>query len=146
MTIKDTNVELKITQIIREDADNLYGFLDINEKLMFDSLIKTNGIGPKAALAVCSTYTPKSFASILMTSDISSLKRVPGIGPKSASRILVEMNGTFIVDDSNSPTHIREATMALTNLGFKKDAINKVLAKCSSTNTSDLLKEALKKL
>jgi Holliday junction DNA helicase RuvA len=141
--IKESTIKLKITQIIKEDSNNLYGFVDLDEKNMFDLLIKVNGIGPKAALGVCSTFSPKTFASILMTSDIASLKRVPGVGPKSASRILVELNGTFNAD-SNKQTHIKEVTQALENLGFKKDKITKTLLKCNSTNTSDLIKEALK--
>ena len=76
------------------------------------------------------------------------LKRVPGIGPKGASRILVELSG-FIVDNSldefGSNSHL-EASLALESLGFKKDLITTVLKSCTSTNTSDLVREALKKL
>lgn len=77
------------------------------------------------------------------------LKRVPGIGPKGASRILVELSG-FVITDSettSSSTHFAtEAVMALESLGFKKDQINKVLAGCSGSDTASLVKEALKKL
>ncbi len=51
-------ITLEITEIIREDAHNLYGFLDSNEKKLFDTVIKINGVGPKVALAICSTFTP----------------------------------------------------------------------------------------
>lgn len=77
------------------------------------------------------------------------LKRVPGIGPKGASRILVELSG-FVVDkaedEGSSITNTLEASLALESLGFKKDVVSKVLKTCVSTNTSDLVKEALKKL
>lgn len=77
------------------------------------------------------------------------LKRVPGIGPKQASRILVELSG-FIIDSSsasdNGNSSALEASLALESLGFKKDVVSKVLTGCISTNTSDLVKEALKKL
>ena len=54
------DVTLQITHIIREDSQSLYGFLDINEKKLFDTVIKINGVGPKVALAICSTFTPSS--------------------------------------------------------------------------------------
>ena len=144
------DVTLQITHIIREDSQSLYGFLDINEKKLFDTVIKINGVGPKVALAICSTFTPSSFAQIVNENDISMLKRVPGIGPKGASRILVELSG-FIIDshcdsDSSVVASSIEASMALESLGFKKDLIAKVLKTCTSVSTSDLVKEALKKL
>ena len=144
------DVKLEITHIIREDAQNLYGFLDLNEKKLFDTVIKINGVGPKVALAICSTFTPNSFAQIVNENDISMLKRVPGIGPKGASRILVELSG-FIVDsndgsDDSSLSSSFEAALALESLGFKKDLVSKVLKTCVSGTTSDLVKEALKKL
>lgn len=143
-------VKLEITHIIREDSQSLYGFLDINEKKLFDTVIKINGVGPKVALAICSTFTPTSFAQIVNENDISMLKRVPGIGPKGASRILVELSG-FIVDstDGNEDSKLSssfEAALALESLGFKKDVVAKVLKTCINGNTSDLVKEALKKL
>ncbi len=148
--INDKRVKLLLTQIIREDANLLYGFIDRDEKRMFDTLLKINGVGPKVALAVCSTFTPQTFAKIISSKDVSMLKRVPGIGPKAASRILVEL-ADFIVDSSNLSTssandsNIIEATMALESLGFKKDAIKKAL-NGESGSTSELVKIALKKL
>ena len=144
------DIRLEITQIIREDSQTLYGFLDLNEKKLFDTVIKINGVGPKVALAICSTFTPISFAQIVNENDISMLKRVPGIGPKGASRILVELSG-FIIDssdgsDDSSLSSSFEAALALESLGFKKDLVSKVLKTCVSGNTSDLVREALRKL
>ncbi len=68
---------------------------------MFDTVIKINGVGPKVGLAICSTFTPTSFAQIITNHDVNMLKRVPGIGPKGASRILVELSG-FVVDGLES--------------------------------------------
>uniref|UniRef100_UPI0040483547 Holliday junction branch migration protein RuvA n=1 Tax=Aliarcobacter sp. TaxID=2321116 RepID=UPI0040483547 len=143
-------IHLEITQIIREDSNSLYGFLDSNEKKLFDTVIKINGVGPKVALAICSTFTPTSFAQIVNENDVSMLKRVPGLGPKGASRILVELSG-FIVDSTDGSENSAlsssfEAALALESLGFKKDIVSKVLKTCTSANTSDLVKEALKKL
>ena len=146
-TIDSKEVELYTTQIIREDANLLYGFANKSEKKMFDTLIEINGIGPKVALAICSTFAPDSFAKVISNKDVSMLKKVPGIGPKAASRILVEL-ADFIVDsgeiNSTSNNHI-EAIMALESLGFKKDAIEKAL-QGESGDTSALVKIALKKL
>jgi len=149
--IINDEVQLEITHIIREDSQTLYGFLDPNEKKLFDTVIKINGVGPKVALAICSTFTPTSFAQIVSENDVSMLKRVPGIGPKGASRILVELSGFIIEssDDTSSDSNVSasfEAALALESLGFKKDMVSKVLKTCVSSNTSDLVKEALKKL
>ena len=84
---------LHITQIIREDAQMLFGFLELLEKSLFERLIKINGVGPKVAMAILSTYTPQTFAKVVESNDIKSMQRVPGIGPKSAGRILVELSG-----------------------------------------------------
>ena len=134
-----------VTEVIREDTYTLYGFSDEYEKKMFDTLIKINGVGPKVALAICSTFNPSTFASIVQTKNISALKQVPGIGPKSASRILVEL-GDFNVDIEESNASISEAITALEGLGFKKDDITKVIKDISATSTEEIIKQALKKL
>jgi len=145
--IKDKRVKLNVTQIIREDTNALYGFIDHNEKKMFDTVLKINGVGPKVGLAICSTFTPETFAKVVASKDVSMLKRVPGIGPKAASRILVEL-ADFIVDGDSGESHggaLGEAIMALESLGFKKEAIQKALQGASG-NTADLVKKGLKKL
>lgn len=148
--ITEKEISLFTTFIIREDSQNLYGFLDINEKKLFDRVIKINGVGPKVALAICSTFTPSSFSQIVSSNDVSMLKRVPGIGPKGASRILVELSEFTIEgisgEENSSNANVLEASMALESLGFKKDLVSKILSTCSANNTSDLVKEALKKL
>ena len=147
--LDNKKAKLHTTQIIREDAHTLYGFVELSEKQMFDQLIKINGVGPKVGLAICSTYTPSSFVQIVEAKDVNALKRVPGIGPKGASRILVELSN-FIVDEGGSASNTSpargEASMALESLGFKKDQINKVISSIESDDTSEILKLALKKL
>ncbi len=145
--LSSERVKLYTIQVIREDAHTLYGFAEESEKQMFAQLIKINGVGPKVALAICSTYTPSSFLSIVQANDVASLKRVPGIGPKGASRILVELSN-FVVEtqgEQSSPSQA-EAAMALESLGFKKEQIIKVLAGIDSNDTGEIVKEALKKL
>jgi holliday junction DNA helicase RuvA len=139
-------VRLLTTAIYREDAQLLFGFLDENEQRMFERLIKISGVGPKVAMAVCSTFVPSTFAEVVESKDINALKRVPGIGPKSAGVIMVQLGG-FSVDMESQSAENRsfgEATQALESLGFKKDAIKKVLSKCKASDTGELVKEALK--
>ncbi|MBU1667585.1 Holliday junction branch migration protein RuvA [bacterium] len=146
--ITEPRVKLLLTQIIREDANLLFGFMEINEKKMFDTLIKINGVGPKVAMATCSTFVPATFARVVADKDVGLLKRVPGIGPKAAGRILVEL-ADFIVD-TNSNTALldngmADAMLALESLGFKKDQIKKALAGAIG-DTASLVKQGLKKL
>jgi len=131
-----------ITEIVKENEYSLYGFLDRDEKRMFDSLIKLNGVGPKVALAVCSTFTPGEFVGIVNSNDVNSLKKVPGIGPKSAKRILMEM-GDFEIQSVNP--ELNQAIMALENLGFKKADILKAVSDLSGS-VEEIIKEALKRL
>ena len=144
--INEKSVKLYTTQIIREDAQLLYGFAKRSEKKMFDTLIRINGVGPKVALAICSTFSPETFAKVVSSKDVGMLKRVPGIGPKSASRILVEL-ADFIVDGQEDAvsTAMTEAVMALESLGFKKEHIQKALSGCTG-DTGTLVKQGLKKL
>jgi Holliday junction DNA helicase RuvA len=143
-------VKLFTTQIIREDAQLLFGFLDMAEKKMFARLIKINGVGPKVAMAICSTYTPSAFATLINNKDINGVKKVPGIGPKSAGRILVELNGfdVELVSSGDAPKSLafNQASEALESLGFKKDKISKALSSCKGDDTASLVKEALKLL
>jgi holliday junction DNA helicase RuvA len=142
-------VKLFVSQIIREDAQLLFGFLDMSEKKLFQRLIKINGVGPKVGIAICSTYTPAQFAAVINNKDVKAVQKVPGIGPKSAGRILVELNGfdeDILATSSPKTQSFNEASEALESLGFKKDKISKVLSSCEGSDTASLVKEALKLL
>jgi Holliday junction DNA helicase RuvA len=144
-------VTLHTTQIIREDANLLYGFSTNAEKKFFERLIKINGVGPKVAMAICSTYTPEQFASLLHNKDVKAVQKVPGIGPKSAGRILVELNGfdeEILQNNTSSAAtqSYKEAAEALEALGFKKEKIAKALNACDGEDTASLVKGALKLL
>ena len=140
-SVKDKGL-FYITEKISENEYTLYAFIDKNEKKMFDSLIKLNGVGPKVALAICSTYTPDTFMEIIKNQNVNALKKVPGIGPKSAKRILMEM-GEFEIETTNQT--LSQALIALENLGFKKDEIIKVLQGLDGS-VEEVIKEALKRL
>ena len=148
----DGKVSLFVAHIIREDAQLLFGFLELSEKKMFQRLIKINGVGPKVAMAICSTYSPSQFAVLINNKDMNGIKKVPGIGPKSAGRILVELVGfdaELLANDSATPSSslaFSQAGEALEALGFKKEKISKILSECSGQDTASLVKEALKRL
>lgn len=139
------SIRLLTTLTIREDAWQLHGFLEASEKEMFDTLIKINGVGPKVAMAVCSTFTPVEFLQLTQTQDVTMLKKVPGIGPKSANRIMVELaNFTLPGETGTVDQTQKEAFMALEALGFKSESIQKALRQCQSNDTAELIKQALK--
>jgi len=148
-SLNSERVRLNISHIIREDAQQLYGFAQKGEKTLFEGMLKINGIGPKVALAICSTFTPEQFAGIISSKDVNALKKVPGIGPKGAARIMVELAGfdaVLLQGDTFVASASTEALMALESLGFKKEIIVSALSKCSATDTAGLVKEALKQL
>jgi Holliday junction DNA helicase RuvA len=147
-SIENEIISLATTQIIKEDSHTLFGFISESEKIMFDRVIKINGVGPSTALAICSTFTPEQFSQALIASDVNTIKKVPGIGPKSAKRILVELSDFNFQDTLSDTLSVskNEAFMALESLGFKKESIKKVLSSAKSESTSDLIKEALKQL
>lgn len=148
---KNQKITLFISEIIREDAHLLFGFFEEIEKITFERLIKINGVGPKVALAILSTYTPQAFGKIIEDKDISALQRVPGIGAKGAGKIMVDLAGFFseLMESENIPKNegIRnEALLALQTLGFKATDITKVLKTIHSSTTQEIIKEALKLL
>lgn len=139
---------LHITQIIREDAQMLFGFLEAPEKTLFERLVKINGVGPKVAMAILSTYTPQTFVKVVESHDIKSLQRVPGIGPKSAGRILVEISGWSFVEQTSIPedSRLHQVVLALESLGYKNDVIAKVTQGLQGDDVGAMVKMALKQL
>lgn len=149
---------LRTTHIVREDAQLLFGFLDKVEQSTFERLLKINGVGPKVALAILSTFSPQSFASLVQSKDIKLLQKVPGVGAKSAGKILLDLAGfcSQILQesalDSNdkmtsaNETQKAEAIAALESLGYKLSEIKKVLPQISASDTQNIIKEALRLL
>ena len=144
-SIVEDRVKLLLTQIIREDTNLLFGFLDKNEKKMFDTLIKINGIGVKVAMAICSTFSPTTFAEIIANGNSNMLKKVVGVGAKSANRILVELSDFTIDNNHNIDSSVRDAILALESLGFKSEDIQLAI-KGASGDTTSIVKYALKNL
>lgn len=149
---------LRTTHIVREDAQLLFGFLDKVEQSTFERLLKINGVGPKVALAILSTFSPQSFASLVQSKDIKLLQKVPGVGAKSAGKILLDLAGfcsqilqESALDSSDKMTSANEtqkaeAIAALESLGYKLSEIKKVLPQISASDTQNIIKEALRLL
>jgi Holliday junction DNA helicase RuvA len=85
------SIGLHIHTVVREDALLLYGFLDRQERTLFRALIKVNGVGPKMAMAILSSITPNDFIQCIRQENAAFLTKLPGIGKKTAERLLVEM-------------------------------------------------------
>lgn len=128
-------VELHTHFVVREDAQLLYGFLGVKERDIFRELLKISGVGPKVALAILSTFTAKDFFSCIASEDMAQLVAVPGIGKKTAERLMVEMKNRFAdqvsgVDDQlggQEASIKQDATDALQALGYKPNDIFRAL-------------------
>lgn len=144
---------------VREDNISLYGFMSNEELKMFELLLQVSGIGAKTAIAMLSNITPSKFALAIISNDLKTLTKIPGIGNKSAQRMVLELKDklktqTAIEDDEEEATpndnseSINEAGQALQILGYNKSEISKVFDKFDTHNlsTEDLIKEALKRL
>lgn len=149
-----TDVFLHIHHHIREDHQTLFGFLTRDERVTFHMLVSAHGVGPTLALAVLATHEPITLMEIIASQDIVSLTLVPGVGKKTAERLLVELKNRVVhldslVSASGSTTSSSSADVreALSNLGYSegeiRDAMRGIDPKASS---SDLLREALRVL
>lgn len=94
----EAGVTLYVRMVVREDAQELFGFATREERALFDQLRSISGVGPRLALSVLSTFTPAQLAQVVMSRDIDRMALVPGIGRKKASRLLVELSDVFSKD------------------------------------------------
>ena len=150
---------LRIHTHVREDQLSLYGFATDLELMMFEKLIAVSGIGPKVALSVLSGIEPRDLAGAIRRNDLARLTAIPGVGKKTAERICVELRDRLPKAIEAAPASpedsLREDLVsALANLGYHRQAIDKVLDKAASARASasqasrfeDLLRAALKDL
>lgn len=140
---------------VREDAFNLYGFLQAEERELFLKLIDVGGVGPKTALSALSLYSPKELALHIVQEDIPSISQISGIGKKTASRIVLELKGslekTLNQDDTLAPAAISDADSAaqdaLLSMGFTLEEASLALKGAPEPHTeAGLLQYALKRL
>ena len=161
--IPDPNqpVELMTYLHVREDIMELYGFYDDHERDVFMQLNSISGIGPRSAMNILSGTNPIEFKKKIIDSDVASLTSIPGIGTKTAKRIIVELKDKFTDQETGSDLDfllvssdkdkIDDVTKVLISLGYKRSAINQVIKKLVSKdgldeNIEDIIKGALKLL
>ena len=133
---------LYVYYVVREDEHYLVGFKTKEEKSFFEKLISVKGIGPRTALGALSGISLDEFIDAIMHDDVKKLKKLPGIGPKAASQIILDMKGTLVqIDAKSSPKILNEnmeiAKQALLNLGFKAKEIDDYFKQISDQNLSD---------
>lgn len=161
---QNTEVKLFTYLSVREDGMELFGFFTEAELELFQLLITVSGVGPKAAMAILSVFTPEKFALAVCTDDKKAIAKANGIGPKTAARIILELHdkmanagdfggesGTQVVFPGELPTagnSLAEAQEALLVLGYNRTEILGVLRGLDTTamSTEELIRTALKKL
>lgn len=158
---KGQKVTLWTHLVVREDAQQLYGFSDAQEKIIFRTLLKVNGVGPKMALGILSTLSVELLVHTIEHDDINTLVKVPGVGKKTAERLMIELRDRFkilaqgtstsatlpqIQFAANSP--VAEAEAALQSLGYKPLEAQKAVAavKADHTESADIIRAALKSM
>jgi Holliday junction DNA helicase RuvA len=144
---------------VREDAETLYGFTTIDDRRVFETLIGTHGVGPALALGILAVHSPTSLRQVLATDDVAALCLVPGVGKKTAARLLVELKSRLDLPDvdlsalgsagrTGEPPNVRaDVRDALTELGYGPDEIARILVDLPQDGDSaDLLRQALQRL
>ncbi|MFD0794570.1 Holliday junction branch migration protein RuvA [Mucilaginibacter litoreus] len=143
---------------VKEDAHTLYGFAGAGERRLFLHLISISGIGPNTARMMLSSITPDEIQAAIIQGNVALIQRIKGIGPKSAQRIILELQDKLKKDGPDTLTAVpaaktakEEALAALVMLGFARNAAEKVLDQEISKNTGvltveQLIKYALKNL
>lgn len=149
---------------VREDDISLYGFINNEELRMFELLLGVSGIGAKGALTILSNITPSQFAIAVISNDIGILKKLPGIGPKTAQRVILELKDklkkeqeiTLAEEEEETPLQkailedekVQEAISALQVLGYSKKEITQALEKVDMEPLSveDIIRKGLANL
>lgn len=147
--------------VVREDAQLLYGFFEEKDKAMFRSLIKINGVGPKMALGILSSMEANEFVRAVRSNDINAMVKMPGIGNKTAERLLIEMRdrlkdwdgeeGSTQVSVSAAASITSDAEKALISLGYKPQQAAHAIAAVLKTNpeiqgSEELIRYSLKSM
>lgn len=148
--------------VVRDDAHLLYGFFEQRERKLFRALIKVSGVGPKLALAILSSIDPDNFVACVSQNDTASLVRIPGVGKKTAERLIIEMRDRLrdwfegselletdlMLSANNENAAIQEAISALLALGYKQSEAEKSVRKVFSEGESskELIRSALKQM
>jgi Holliday junction DNA helicase RuvA len=152
-----TTAFLYVHHHIREDAQTLYGFASRDERAAFQTLIATHGVGPAMALAILATHPPAVLVDVVTSADVGALMLVPGVGRKTAERLLVELKDRLavpVLDAVGTPSGpsngsaVGDVREALAGLGYAADEIREALHELPTdgADAADLLRDALKLL
>ena len=146
-------VFLYVHHHIREDTQTLFGFLRRDERAAFDILIATHGIGPALAVAILGTHSPTALVDIVAGNDLGALTLVPGVGKKTAERLLVELRNRLSLpmldplSTNGSGTNVGNVREALSGLGYASEEIREAMRELpESASAEDLLRDALRLL
>jgi len=157
-TTEEKEIKIYTYLKVREDDISLFGFNTLEELNMFELLISVGGIGAKSAIVILSNITPSKFALAVITSDVNTLKKLQGIGPKTAQRIILELKDKIKTEEAieNQENTIKqeeqiqedmeELIQALQVLGYRRYEINNILPKIKEETLEDRIKEALQYL
>ncbi|MEL1228685.1 MAG: Holliday junction branch migration protein RuvA [Candidatus Neomarinimicrobiota bacterium] len=155
------NITLLTHLHVKEDILELYGFVYETERSLFLNLNKINGIGPRSAMNILSGTSPAEFKQKIIEGDVKSLTSIPGIGAKTAKRIIIELKEVFShdldtseeigFDDKKETSFARDATSALKSLGYKENQISKAISELQRRSgipdkLEDVIREILKEL
>jgi holliday junction DNA helicase RuvA len=146
-----TTVSLLTQFIVREDAQQLFGFATQEERHAFRELIKISGVGARTALGVLSGMSVQELAQAVTLQDVARMRRVPGIGPKTAERLLLELKGKLGADLGRGASAVNNAVgdvmQALVSLGYnEKEAVAACKGLAADVSVNDGIKQALKLL
>ena len=147
---------------VREDAQTLYGFFDAETKKMFRSLVRVNGVGPKMALGILSGMSVEDFVQAVRNNDSEAMVRMPGIGKKTAERLMIEMRDKMIewgsddnvgsdLSSQTKSSFIKDAEIAMINLGYKPQQAARAIAQALKVNpeindSEELIRFSLKSM
>lgn len=135
---------------VREDVQLLYGFTHRHERDTFEMLIGVHGVGPSLAMAILAVHAPGALADIVATNDLAAMSTVPGVGKKTAERLVIELrnrllpSGSLPGEGGGAPSTVSDVREALASLGYSSDEIREALSALdSAAEASTLLREAL---
>lgn len=155
----DSEAKIYTFMRVREDDVSLYGFLNVEELAMFELLISVGGIGAKSAVGILSNIAPSKFALAVITDDVTTLKKLPGIGAKTAQRIILELKDKIktqeateqeneIIQKTEVSDSAKDAIEALQVLGYTRREVEEAISKIGDSNltTEEIIKQGLKYL
>ncbi len=156
-----SEVRLLTHFVVREDAHHLFGFYTQEEQRLFRTLLKVNGVGPRMALTILSSVTPTEFVRSVLNNDTGSLVRLPGVGKKTAERLVIEMRDKLtdwiepLTPEQTKPSaplgrqnQLQDAIAALVALGYKPQEASRVVTKIDDGGAAseELIRRALREM